>query len=239
MNADLTPSRIFRSEEFELPLIAEGNSFRVHATVLAEQLGYREAYHMVRVLDDDEKLLVAANPQNCGVAPASGNAYPPARDVWYVTEAGFYRVVGQRNVNVIKDPAVRETVYRFQRWVFHVVLPDMLRAGVASGLEPRYVWNWDEVAAQIRQRYGLSFLPSEITMGLRAAGWLKSGSCTPKSKYCNYFWHTGTAFLVHPYVLPELVADLIRAMQGLGDPRAAQYQLSFFPALPGMKELGA
>lgn len=224
MNA---PSRIFRSPEgHELPLIGGTEGFTVYAALLSKQLGYRETKDMVRILDEDEKMLVTGGGKNSGASEQA---------VWYVTEPGFYRVVGQRNVNVIKDPTVREAVYRFQRWVFHEVVPAMVRAGIATGMEPRYVWSWDEIAAQVKQRYGPDFLPSEITMGLRAAGWLKSGSATPKAKYRNYFWHTGTAFMVYPHVLPELAADLIRTMQALGDARVQQYQLSFFPALTALE----
>lgn len=214
--------QIFRNGEFELPLITEGdNGFRIYAPVLAKQLGFRETKDMVRSLDDDEKMQVKGG----GVSAARFD-----QAVWYVTEPGFYKIVGQRNVNVIKDEIVRAAVHRFQRWVFHEVLPQMVRAGISAGLGPGATWTWEEVAAQVRQRYGLDYLPAQITMGLRAAGWLKAGSCTPKHSHRYRFWHTGTSYHLYPYVLPELVADLLATMRDIGEPQAQQYQLTFFPA---------
>ncbi|MBF6368371.1 hypothetical protein IU469_21995 [Nocardia puris] len=212
----------FRNGEFELSLdpIEEGG-FRVYAPLLAKQLGFQKAFDMVRTLDDDEKMQVKGY---------ANSRTPSDLGVWYVTEPGFYKVVGQRNINTIRDAKVRAAVYRFQRWVFHDVLPQVMRAGQASGPEPGCVWSWDEVSAQIRQRYGLDYKPTQITMGMRSAGWLKSGSVTPKHEYRNHFWHTGTQYLLFPHVLPELVADLVGTMRDLGEPQAQQYQLTIFTA---------
>jgi len=49
--------------------------------------------------------------------------------VWYLTEPGFYRAVGQRQATRIKDPAARERVARFQGWVYGEVLPAIRRTG--------------------------------------------------------------------------------------------------------------
>lgn len=224
-----TPSRIFRSDEFELPFITDpAGGFRVHAPLLAKQLGYSKTFNMVRALDDDEKALVRG---------ASNLRTPADQDVWYVTEPGFYKIVGQRNINAIKDDAVRAAVYRFQRWVFHQVLPDMVRSGHATELRPGCTWSWDDVASQMRQRYGLDYTASAITMGLRSAGWLKAGSCTPKHSHRHKFWHTGTAYHLSPHVLPELVSSLLLTMRDIGDPQAQQYQLSFSPALKAIEGL--
>lgn len=218
---DLT-STVFHNEEFEVSLDPNGEgSFRVYAPLLAKQLGHRSAHDMVRDLDTDEKVLVKGY----------GNSRTPSEQgVWYVTEPGFYKVVGQRNINLIRDPKTKAAVYRFQRWIFHHVVPAMVRAGEAVGPEPGAVWSWDDVAAQIRQRYGLDYKPAKITMGLRAAGWLKSGSATPKHEYRHHFWHTGTQYLLFPHVLPELVADLVGTMREIGEPQAQQYQLQIFSA---------
>lgn len=215
-------AQIFHNNEFELPLIFDNSSsFRVYAPLLAKQLGYRDALNMVRHLEDDEKVQVKGY---------SGLSTHSDLGVWYITEPGFYKIVGQRNINLIRDPKIKAAVYRFQRWVFHHVVPEMVRAGQAIGPEPGCVWTWDEVAAQIRQRYGLDYKPTQITMGLRASGWLKSSTCTPKHEYRNHFWHTGTAFLLYPHVLPELVADLVGTMRDIGEPQAQQYQLTIFSA---------
>lgn len=223
MSNDLAPSRIFRSDEFELPFITEpSGGFRVYAPLLAKQLGHRDAAHMVRALEEDEKVLVKGYP-------SSGTGSD--QRVWYVTEPGFYKLVGQRNINLIKDDGVRASVYRFQRWVFHQVLPELVRGGYATGLRPGCTWSWDDVAAQVRQRYGLDYTASDITMGLRSAGWMKAGTCTPKHSHRHKFWHTGTAYHLFPHVLPEMVSALLLTMRDIGDPQAQQYQLSFYPAM--------
>lgn len=219
MSGDLAAT-VFHNGEFEISFTPDGaGSFRVYAPLLAKQLGYAAAKDMVRTLDEDEKSLVK---------PYADLPTPNDLGVWYVTEPGFYKVVGQRNINVIRDTKIRATVYRFQRWVFHHVVPQMMRAGQATGPEPGSVWSWDEVASQIRQRYVLDYKPTQITMGMRAAGWLKTGSCTPKHEYRNHFWHTGTQYLLYPHVLPELVADLVGTMREIGEPQAQQYQLTIF-----------
>ena len=219
--SELKPA-VFHNGEFELSFDpAEVGGFRVYAPLLAKHLGYLKTYNMIRLLEDDEKMLVTG---------ASNLSTPSELGVWYVTEPGFYKVVGQRNINVIRDEKIRAAVYRFQRWVFHEVLPQVMRSGRSAGPEPGAVWSWDEVAAQVRQRYGLDYKPTQITMGLRSAGWLKTGSTTPKHEYRNRFWHTGTQDLLFPYVLPELVADLVGTMRELGEPQAQQYQLTIFTA---------
>lgn len=215
-------AEVFHNGEFEIAFDPDGlGSFRVYGPLLAKQLGYRDAEVLVRALDEDEKVLLRGYTSSCT---------PSDLGVWYVTEPGFYKVVGQRNINLIRDPKIKAAVYRFQRWIFHDVVPQMLRAGAAIGPEPGAVWSWDEVAAQIRQRYNLDYKPTQITTGLRAAGWLKTGSCTPKHEYRHHFWHTGTAYLLFPHVLPELVADLVGTMREIGEPQAQQYQLTIFSA---------
>lgn len=219
MSASKTPA-VFRNGEFEISFEPDGSgSFRIYAPLLAKQLGFSKALNMVRSLADDEKVQVKGY---------SGMSTPADLGVWYVTEPGFYKAVGQRNINLIRDERVRAAVYRFQRWVFHDVVPKMVRSGQASGPEPGCIWSWDEVAAQIHQRYGLDYKATQITTGLRAAGWLKNGSCTPKHEYRNHFWHTGSAYLLFPHVLPELVADLVGTMRDIGEPQAQQYQLTIF-----------
>jgi prophage antirepressor-like protein len=230
--SSILPTRIFRAPNGQdLALIAQGDTFVVDADALAQQLAFAEAKDLVRTLADDEKVLVKPNRQDCRLDLTSANVWIPPKGKYYVTEPGFYRVLGQRNVNAIRDDVAQLAVYRFQRWVFHEVLPQMMRAGMTLGLRPGLAWNWDEVSAQVRQRYGLDLRPTEITNAMRAAGWLKSGECTPKSKYRHHFWHSGTAFLLYPYALPVLVSDMVGTLRGLGDPRVQQEQLEFFPPL--------
>lgn len=89
--------------------------------------------------------------------------------------------------------------------------------------------------AEIRQRYGLDYKPSEITRALRAAGWLKAGGTTPKHEHRWKFWHTGTAYHLLPHALPEVVTALVPVMQKLGDPQANQYQLNILPPLRALQ----
>lgn len=219
----MSTPQLFNNGEFELPLLPDGDSFKVNATVVARQLGFGEAKNMVAALADDEKVLVAAHGEF---------TVRPDQEVWFLTEPGFYKAVGQRNTNYIKDRKAREFAARFQHWVFHEVVPAMVRSGhAAEAMLSLTTWSWDDVAAEIRQRYGLDYRPSEITRALRSAGWLKAGGTTPKHEHRWKFWHTGTAYHVLPHVLPELVMALVPVMQKLGDPQANQYQLNIFPAL--------
>lgn len=225
MTISIAP-QLFSNGEFELPMIPQGDSFRVNATVVARQLGYGEAKNMVALLDADEKAQVIPHGEFAGRSDQA---------VWFLTEPGFYKAVGQRNVNYIKDPNVKDAVIRFQRWVFHDVIPTMVRAGQADeGVFIGTTWSWDDVATEIRQRYGLDYKASEITAALRAAGWLKIGGTTPKHSFRWKFWHTGTAYHLLPHALPELAAALIPTMQKLGDPRANQYRINFTPALKAL-----
>lgn len=75
----------FRNEEFELTVTPDGDSFRVHAPGLARALGFRQALDMTRTIPDSEKgyelVRTPGGEQRIG----------------YVTEAGFYRCLGQQN----------------------------------------------------------------------------------------------------------------------------------------------
>lgn len=230
----MSTPQLFTNGEFELPVIPDGESFRVNGNVIARQLGHRKASEMVRTLADDEKILVTddANPQV--------NAWAQTRalsdqGVWYLTEPGFYKVVGQRNINLIKDRKVRDAAIRFQRWVFHDVIPAMVRSGQAA--ESSLVgttWSWVDVSFEVRQRYGLDYSPTRTVGNARTAGWLRNDGAVPKHAHRHQFWFTGTAYHLLPHALPDLVADMLPKLQQLGDPQANQYQLNFLPALKAL-----
>ncbi|MGU3650609.1 BRO-N domain-containing protein [Mycolicibacterium sp. A43C] len=222
----MTVPQLFSNGEFELPVIPDGDSFRVNATVVARQLGFGESKNMVKPLADDEKVLVAPHGKNAGRVD---------QEVWFITEPGFYKVVGQRNVNVIRDRKVREAVARFQRWVFHDVIPAMVRSGQAS--ESSLVgttWSWVDVSFEIRQRYGLDYSPARTVRNARTAGWLRNDGPVPKHPHRHQFWFTGTAYHLLPHALPDLVADMLPKLQQIGDPQANQYQLNINPSLPAL-----
>lgn len=51
--------------------------------------GHREAYNLVRTLDADEKVLVKGS---------SGLRTPDDQGVWFLTEPGFYKAVGDAHL---------------------------------------------------------------------------------------------------------------------------------------------
>lgn len=105
----------FTNEGFSLDLIPDGDSFKVAASGLARALGFREAYDLLRSVPAAEK--------------GSELVRTPGGEqrVLTVTEAGFYRALGQRQVSRIRNPQVRELVARFQAWVYGEVLPALRR----------------------------------------------------------------------------------------------------------------
>lgn len=114
MTSNLIP---FRNEEFELTVTPDGDSFRVHAPGLARALGFRDAYRLLEAIPEDEKgYTIACTPGG-------------EQRIGYVTEAGFYRCLGQRQAARIKDDSIRDQVERFQGWVYGEVLPQIRRTG--------------------------------------------------------------------------------------------------------------
>ena len=107
----------FSNSEFEINLIQDGEQFKVAAPGLARALGFREAHDLLRSVPGPEK--------------GSELVRTPGGDqrVGYVTEPGFYRVMGQRQPSRIKDPEIRLRVERFQSWVYSEVLPSIRRHG--------------------------------------------------------------------------------------------------------------
>ena len=107
----------FRNDEFELTVTPDGDSFRVQAPGLARALGFQAAKDMLRTIPDAEK--------GWETAPTPGGE----QRIGYVTEAGFYRCLGQRQAARVKDAAIRAQVERFQSWVYGEVLPAIRRTG--------------------------------------------------------------------------------------------------------------
>lgn len=112
---DLVP---FSNGEFRLDVVSHPtDGFRVQAPGLARALGFREAFDLLRNIPDEEK----------GSEPVR----TPGGDqrVGYVTEAGFYRTLGQRQAARIPNESVRAQVERFQSWVYREVLPSLRQRG--------------------------------------------------------------------------------------------------------------
>lgn len=113
----MTEIQLFTNDEFSLDFIPDGDSFKVAASGLARALGFREAYDLLRSVPAAEK--------------GSELVRTPGGEqrVLTVTEAGFYRALGQRQTARIRNSEVRAAVERFQAWVYGEVLPSLRRAG--------------------------------------------------------------------------------------------------------------
>lgn len=168
---------------------------------------------MLRTVPDDEK--------------GSALVRTPGGDqqVWHATEPGFYRLTGQRQVSRIKDGFVRDQVDRFQRWIFHDVLPSLRAHGqyampVPGNFPEPVVLTWDTAAAHLRQRYGL---PVEDTTELRErltdAGVLKLTG-TPRKEYRDLFWPVGRRFDIHAHALPIIAGRVTRELYRLAEQQA-------------------
>jgi prophage antirepressor-like protein len=121
MSADLTP---FGNDEFSLSIqMHDVDGFRVNAPGLARALGFREAYDLLRSIPEGEK--------GSEIVRTPGGE----QAVGYVTEAGFYRSLGQRQAARIPDVELRAKVERFQNWVYGDVLPSIRQTGSYDGLD--------------------------------------------------------------------------------------------------------
>ncbi|WP_101791101.1 BRO-N domain-containing protein [Nonomuraea indica] len=190
--------QLFDNGEFELRVTPDLDSFKVAAPGLARALAFHAAKDMLRTIPDEEK--------GWEIAPTLGGD----QKVSFVTEAGFYRAIGQRQAARIKDDAMRDMVIRFQNWVYREVLPEIRRTGgytiaprtPGDLLEPA-TYTWDETAAVIRQRYGVHTSVVHFRRILRSAGVLRQ-SGDPKAKYQPWFWFTGSCWEVLPHWIPAL-----------------------------------
>jgi len=107
----------FANGEFALELIPDGDSFKVAAAGLARSLAFRDAADLVRSLPEAEK--------GYELVRTPGGM----QTVWMLTEAGFYRALGQRQAARITDERQRAVVERFQAWVYGEVLPSIRKTG--------------------------------------------------------------------------------------------------------------
>lgn len=118
MPGDITP---FSNGEFELAIRPnDADGYHILAPEVARSLGFRDAYRLLESIPDDEKGYTTA-------WTLGGD-----QRVGYLTEAGFYRALGQRQAARIPDSAIRAKVERFQKWVFAEVLPAIRRGDLAA-----------------------------------------------------------------------------------------------------------
>ena len=146
--SNITP---FSSDEFELSILPDGDSFRVLAPGLAHALGMRDATRLLENIPGTEKGYTTA------CTPGG------EQRVGYVTEAGFYRALGQRQAARVKNPEIRDQVERFQTWVYTEVLPAIRRTGTYATTPSVPQPDLSELSPR-----NLAYL-SELAKGLEAA----------------------------------------------------------------------
>lgn len=112
---------------------------------------------------------------------------------------------------------VRPKLIDYQREV-----ADVIEAHFTGGRhhvnEPNTV-TWEELAALIAQRYGLVFEVVDLRRALRDGGVLKQNGA-PRKNYRAWFWFTGSAWTVHPHVMPQLLRKAVDTRKALGDVQA-------------------
>lgn len=137
MSTDITHhQQPFTNGEFNLDLKPHPvDGFRVMSPGLARALGFRESFDLMRSIPDEEK------------GSALVRTLGGEQRVGYLTEAGFYRALGQRQAARIADNALREMVERFQTWVYRDVLPSIRMAGGYRAPAPEL----DEI--EVAERY--------------------------------------------------------------------------------------
>jgi len=205
--------QLFNNGEFELRITPAGDSFTIRASGLAHALGHRDANHMLANVPDDEK------GYRLDGTPGG------QQKTWFVTEPGFYRVLGQRQLGRIKDLAIRAQVERFQNWIYRDVLPSLRRTGrYERAMDEPVTYTWDEVTTIIRQRYGVIVSVPVLTRMLRTAGILRQTG-VPKKAHQQFFWFTGTAWEIHPHAVPFLTRSFEDTARQLQEFRFMQARL--------------
>lgn len=118
---------------------------------------------------------------------------------------------------------VRPKLIDYQREV-----ADVIEAHFTDGRhhvnEPNTV-TWEELAALIAQRYGLVFEVVDLRRALRDGGVLKQNGA-PRKNYRAWFWFTGSAWTIHPHVLPQLLRKVVDTRKALGDVQAQFMELA-------------
>ncbi|MEH3117115.1 MAG: phage antirepressor KilAC domain-containing protein [Methylorubrum populi] len=102
----------------------------------------RDRQDLIRSLDDDEK--------GRHSVPTLGGE----QDVSVISEAGLYRAILQRRATSTVPAETREFIARFQRWVFHDVLPAIRKTGSysvpsAPAIDVRDIGQLSKIALQL------------------------------------------------------------------------------------------
>jgi anti-repressor protein len=102
----------------EIQALTIDDGIWIVASPLARAIGHRDAADMIRNLDIDEK--------------GTHTMRTPGGEqrVSIVSEAGMYRILATRRAGAARNPQMRERIERFQRWVFHEVIPAAVRGDI-------------------------------------------------------------------------------------------------------------
>lgn len=114
MNNEIKP---FEFEGHKVRAISNGEEIVFVASDIAKILGYRDAEHLTRTLDKDEK----------GTRPTG--TLGGTQNMTVISEPGLYKAILQRQTGRMDVGVTKEFVKRFQRWVTHEVLPAIRRDG--------------------------------------------------------------------------------------------------------------
>lgn len=224
----------FTNSEFAIELLQAGDSFIALAPGVARGLAFKDAHTMLRNIPDDEK--------------GSALVRTPGGDqhVWHLKEPGLYRVIGQRQAARIKNEEIRAQVERFQRWIFHDVLPALRKHGRyelpggdrVHGSLPTTL-SWESAAAIGRAHHGLGMDEHAWKRVLKSASVLKlTGG--PRKQYEDLFWPTDTRWEIHAHAVQYLVGIAlvtVRRLQAAADNVQMLLELDAigreFPAIDG------
>lgn len=196
------------------------------ATDVARELGYRDAFNLLAGIDADEK----------GTCPAS--TLGGEQTLAVISEAGVYRAIVQRKLNKKQhDHSLFEKISRFQRFIFHDVLPSIRQTGsynpapAAPALPKSYAEALRELASTVevveRQQAEIAelapkgafvdrFVEAGGRYGLQNAG--RALGCRP-NKFIDWLKAEGFIFYSDGSLVPQqryLLAKLFEVKNTVG-----------------------
>lgn len=125
---------------------------------------------------------------------------------------------------------VRPVLVAYQCEVAKVIEEHFTKKNGRQDFTEPHTFTWDEVTALLSQRYGIDMDVSVLRRALRDAGVLKQTNA-PRKPFRDWFWFTGSAWNIHPHILPKLARKAVETRKILGDIQAIQYELELNQAL--------
>lgn len=125
---------------------------------------------------------------------------------------------------------VRPVLVAYQCEVARVIEEHFTKKNGREDFKDPHTFTWNEVSALMAQRYGIDMDVSVLRRALRDAGVLKQTNA-PRKPYRDWFWFTGSAWNIHPHILPKLARKAVETRKILGDIQAIQYELELNQAL--------